>query len=211
MYERGTRNGVAEKQDRYPDMPGQASKSHLAFFFFSFFITIIISIFIPSFVINKNRYIVVWAAAWRQTNRQASNYSSNSSSSSNSRVVIIGSGIMCTCVACNLCSECVYMYARVFRFLHASINIARGADAKFQIYGQEFAGTPFVMLILIYVFHVKEIKKDPPLPPPIPFASLLFPLLSPKISSRAISIDSADVKCLVRARVTLRFTRCAVP
>lgn len=114
MYERGTRNGVAEKQDRYPDMPGQASKSHLAFFFFSFFITIIISIFIPSFVINKNRYIVVWAAAWRQTNRQASNYSSNSSSSSNSRVVIIGSGIMCTCVTCNLCSECVYMYARVF-------------------------------------------------------------------------------------------------
>lgn len=110
-----------------------------------------------------------------------------------------------TCV-----SECVYMYARVFRFLRASINIARGADAKFQIYGQEFAGTPFVMLILIYVFHVKEMKNDPPLPPPIPFASLLFPLLSSKISSRAISIDSADVKCLVRARV-LRCVSLAVP
>lgn len=105
-------------------------------FFFSFFITIIISIFIPSFVINKNRYIVVWAAAWRQTNRQASNYSSNSSSSSNSRVVIIGSGIMCTCVACNLCSECVYMYARVFRFLRASISTRAELTRNFRYTGR---------------------------------------------------------------------------
>lgn len=51
---------------------------------FSFFITIITSMFIPSFVINKNRYIVVWAAAWRQTNRQATSYSNNSSSSNSS-------------------------------------------------------------------------------------------------------------------------------
>lgn len=79
--------GVAEEQALIPDVPGQTSRSYLAFFFFFslFFITIIISIFIPSFVINKNRYIVVWAAAWRQTNRQASNYSSNSSSS---RVIV---------------------------------------------------------------------------------------------------------------------------
>jgi len=65
------------------------SRSHFVFFclsfvLFFFFITIITSMFIPSFVINKNRYIVVWAAAWRQTNRQATNYSNNSSSSSNS-------------------------------------------------------------------------------------------------------------------------------
>lgn len=98
---------------------------------------------------------------------------------------------------------------RVFSFPPCVDKYARGADAKFQIYGQEFAGTPFVMLILIYVFHVKEIKKDPPLPPPTPFASLLFPLLSSKISSRAISIDSADVKCLVRAKV--RCVSLAVP
>lgn len=130
------------------DVPGQASKSHLAFFFSLFFITIIISIFIPSFVINKNRYIVVWAAAWRQTNRKASNYSSNSSSSNNSRVVIIGSGIMCTCTCMSTCA-CV-------RFLCAPINTARAANMEIFRYNTRAGIRRYTvaMLVLICIFDV---------------------------------------------------------
>lgn len=63
---------------------GVTSSSFRFFLCFLFYYNYFTSMFIPSFVINKNRYIVVWAAAWRQTNRQATNYSNNSSSSSNS-------------------------------------------------------------------------------------------------------------------------------
>lgn len=75
-----TRNRATKERDCDTSTYVGVTSSSFRFFCSLFYYNYFTSMFIPSLVINKNRYIVVWAAAWRQTNRQATNYSNNSSS-----------------------------------------------------------------------------------------------------------------------------------
>lgn len=130
-------NGAAEAQNSVDALRRGRRLEEFHFFRFSISTQLLPQCFIPTFVINKNRYIVVWAAAWRIDKQPIIVIIV----AVVIVVVIIGSGIMCTCLYFSECARaCMCVCARMLRTMNTRARARAQMTQNSGVTRQEFAG-----------------------------------------------------------------------